>query len=87
MKEISGKTVNPKKNKISLKDIVFEMREEMRNGFAQINKRLDNHQQSIDELKSDVNILKTDVANIKDVIVDLIQTNNLKLTKTKLNKS
>lgn len=85
MKEISGKTVNPKNNKISLKDIVFEMREEMRNGFAQINKRLDNHQQSIDELKTDVNTLKGDVNNIKVVMVDLIETNNLKLTKTKLN--
>ena len=78
MKEISGKTVNPKNNKISLKDVVFEMREEMRNGFAQINKKLDNHQQSIDELKTDVN-------NIKVVMVDLIETNNLKLSETKLN--
>lgn len=78
MKEISGRTANPKKNKISLKDIVFEMREEMRNGFVQINKRLDSHQQSIDELKTDVN-------NIKVVMADLIETNNLELTKTKLN--
>ncbi len=105
MKEVSGRKVNPKNNKISLKDIVFEMREEMRNGFTQINKRLDNHQQSIDELKTDVNVLRTDVNtlkgdvntlktdvntlkgdvnNIKVVMVDLIETNSLKLTKTKL---
>lgn len=91
MKQVTDKTVNHKNNKISLKDIVFEIREEMRNGFAQINKRLDNHQQSIDQLKTDVNTLKGDVNtlktavnNIKVVMVDLIETNSLKLTKTKL---
>lgn len=71
MKEISGRTVNPTKKKQLLREIVVE-------GFAQINKRLDNHQESIDELKTDVN-------NIKVVMIDLIETNSLKLTKAKLN--
>lgn len=79
MKEVSGRKVNPKNNKISLKDIVFEMREEMRNGFTQINKRLDNHQQSIDELKTDVNVLRTDVNTLKgDVNTLKTDVNTLK---------
>lgn len=41
-------------------------------------KRLDEQQQSINELKADVK-------NLKAVVVDLIETNNLKLSKTKLN--
>ena len=60
-------------------------------GFAEINKRLANQQQYINELrtdvdtlKSDVNQLKTDSKNTKDLLIDAIKTNNLKVSNSEL---
>ena len=60
-------------------------------GFAEVNKRLANQQQSINELrtdvntlKSDVNQLKTDSKNTKDLLIDVIKTNDLKVSNSEL---
>ena len=53
-------------------------------GFAKINKHLANQQQSINELKSDVNQLKIDSKNTKDLLIDVIKTNDLKVSNSEL---
>ena len=60
-------------------------------GFAEINKRLANQQQSINESRTDVNTLKFDVnqlkidsKNTKDLLIDAIKTNNLKVSNSEL---
>ena len=67
------------------------LRELVMEGFAEVNKRLANQQQSINELrtdvnqlKSDVNQLKTDSKNTKDLLIDVIKTNNLKVSNSEL---
>ena len=85
----SGK-VPPKSGK-TLRELVME-------GFAEINKQLANQQQSINELRTDVNQLKTDVntlksdvnqlktdsKNTKDLLIDVIKTNDLKVSNSGL---
>ena len=85
----SGK-VPPKSGK-TLRELVME-------GFAEVNKRLANQQQSINELRTDVNQLKTDVdtlkfdvnqlkinsKNTKDLLIDVIKTNDLKVSNSEL---
>ena len=46
-------------------------------GFAEINKRLANQQQSINELR-------TDSKNTKDLLIDVIKTNDLKVSNSEL---
>ena len=60
-------------------------------GFAEVNKRLANQQQSISELRTDVNTLKSDVnqlkidsKNTKDLLIDVIKTNDLKVSNSEL---
>ena len=60
------------------------LRELVMGGFAEINKRLANQQQSINELKSDVNQLKIDSKNTKDLLIDVIKTNDLKVSNSEL---
>ena len=64
----SGK-VPPKSGK-TLRELVME-------GFAEINKRLANQQQSINELR-------TDSKNTKDLLIDVIKTNDLKVSNSEL---
>ena len=85
----SGK-VPPKSGK-TLRELVME-------GFAEVNKRLANQQQSINELRTDVNQLKIDVdtlktdvnqlkidsKNTKDLLIDVIKTNDLKVSNSEL---
>ena len=78
----SGK-VPPKSGK-TLRELVME-------GFAEINKQLAKQQQSINELKIDVNQLKSDVnqlkidsKNTKDLLIDVIKTNDLKVSNSEL---
>ena len=71
----SGK-VPPKSGK-TLRELVME-------GFAEINKCLANQQQSINELKTDVNQLKIDSKNTKDLLIDVIKTNDLKVSNSQL---
>ena len=67
------------------------LRELVMEGFAEINKHLANQQQSINELKTDVNQLKSDVnqlkidsKNTKDLLIDVIKTNGLKVSNSEL---
>ena len=74
------------------------LRELVMEGFAEVNKRLANQQQSINELRTDVNQLKTDVdtlkfdvnqlkidsKNTKDLLIDVIKTNDLKVSNSEL---
>ena len=60
------------------------LRELVMEGFAEINKHLANQQQSINELKTDVNQLKIDSKNTKDLLIDVIKTNNLKVSNSGL---
>ena len=67
------------------------LRELVMEGFAEINKQLAKQQQYINELrtdvdtlKSDVNQLKTDSKNTKDLLIDVIKTNNLKVSNSGL---
>ena len=53
-------------------------------GFAEVNKHLANQQQSINELRTDVNQLKIDSKNIKDLLIDVIKTNDLKASNSEL---
>ena len=46
-------------------------------GFAEINKRLANQEQSINELR-------TDSKNTKDLLIDAIKTNDLKVSNSEL---
>ena len=46
-------------------------------GFAEVNKHLANQQQSINELK-------IDSKNTKDFLIDVIKTNNLKVSNSEL---
>ena len=46
-------------------------------GFAEINKQLAKQQQSINQLK-------TDSKNTKDLLIDVIKTNDLKVSNSKL---
>ena len=46
-------------------------------GFAEVNKRLVNQQQSINQLK-------IDSQNTKDLLIDVIKTNNLKVSNSEL---
>ncbi len=71
----SGK-VPPKSGK-TLRELVME-------GFAEVNKRLANQQQSINELRTDVNQLKIDSKNTKDLLIDVIKTNDLKVSNSEL---
>ena len=71
----SGK-VPPKSGK-TLRELVME-------GFAEINKRLASQQQSINELRTDVNQLKIDSKNTKDLLIDVIKTNDLKVSNSEL---
>ena len=71
----SGK-VPPKSGK-TLRELVME-------GFAEINKHLANQQQSINELRTDVNQLKIDSKNTKDLLIDVIKTNDLKVSNSEL---
>ena len=64
----SGK-VPPKSGK-TLRELVME-------GFAEINKQLANQQQSINQLK-------IDSQNTKDLLIDVIKTNNLKVSNSEL---
>ena len=64
----SGK-VPPKSGK-TLRELVME-------GFAEINKRLANQQQSINQLK-------IDSKNTKDLLIDVIKTNDLKVSNSEL---
>ena len=64
----SGK-VPPKSGK-TLRELVME-------GFAEINKQLANQQQSINELK-------IDSKNTKDLLIDVIKTNDLKVSNSEL---
>ena len=67
----------PSKPGKTLRELVME-------GFAEVNKRLANQQQSINELRTDVNQLKIDSKNIKDLLMDVIKTNNLKVSNSEL---
>ena len=60
------------------------LRELVMEGFAEVNKRLANQQQSINELRTDVNQLKIDSKNTKDLLIDVIKTNNLKVSNSEL---
>ena len=71
----SGK-VPPKSGK-TLRELVME-------GFAEVNKRLANQQQSMNELRTDVNQLKIDSKNTKDLLIDVIKTNDLKVSNSEL---
>ena len=53
------------------------LRELVMEGFVEINKRLANQQQSINELK-------IDSQNTKDLLIDVIKTNNLKVSNSEL---
>ena len=64
----SGK-VPPKSGK-TLRELVME-------GFAEINKQLAKQQQSINQLK-------IDSQNTKDLLIDVIKTNNLKVSNSEL---
>ena len=64
----SGK-VPPKSGK-TLRELVME-------GFAEINKQLAKQQQSINQLK-------IDSKNTKDLLIDVIKTNNLKASNSEL---
>ena len=64
----SGK-VPPKSGK-TLRELVTE-------GFAEINKQLAKQQQSINQLK-------IDSQNTKDLLIDVIKTNNLKVSNSEL---
>ena len=64
----SGK-VPPKSGK-TLRELVME-------GFAEINKQLAKQQQSINQLK-------TDSKNTKDLLIDVIKTNDLKVSNSEL---
>ena len=64
----SGK-VPPKSGK-TLRELVME-------GFAEINKQLAKQQQSINQLK-------IDSKNTKDLLIDVIKTNDLKVSNSKL---
>ena len=64
----SGK-VPPKSGK-TLRELVME-------GFAEINKQLAKQQQSINQLK-------IDSKNIKDLLIDVIKTNDLKVSNSEL---
>ena len=46
-------------------------------GFAEVNKRLANQQQSINQLK-------IDSKNTKDLLIDVIKTNDLKVSNSEL---
>ena len=77
---------NSHKRGKTLREIVMER-------FAEINKHLANQQQSINELKSDVDTLKSDVnqlkidsKNTKDLLIDVIKTNDLKVSNSELIK-
>ena len=67
----------PSKPGKTLRELVME-------GFAEVNKRLANQQQSINELRTDVNQLKIDSKNTKDLLIDVIKTNNLKVSNSEL---
>ena len=60
------------------------LRELVMEGFAEVNKQLANQQQSINELKTDVNQLKIDSKNTKDLLIDVIKTNDLKVSNSEL---
>ena len=66
----SGK-VPPKSGK-TLRELVME-------GFAEINKQLAKQQQSINQLK-------IDSQNTKDLLIDVIKTNDLKVSNSELIK-
>ena len=66
----SGK-VPPKSGK-TLRELVME-------GFAEINKQLAKQQQSINQLK-------IDSKNTKDLLIDVIKTNDLKVSNSELIK-
>lgn len=53
------------------------LRELVMEGFAEINKHLANQQQSINELK-------IDSKNTKDLLIDVIKTNDLKVSNSEL---
>ena len=53
------------------------LRELVMEGFAEVNKRLANQQQSINQLK-------IDSKNTKDLLIDVIKTNNLKVSNSEL---
>ena len=61
--------VPPKSGK-TLRELVME-------GFAEVNKRLANQQQSINQLK-------IDSKNTKDLLIDVIKTNDLKVSNSGL---
>ena len=61
--------VPPKSGK-TLRELVME-------GFAEINKQLAKQQQSINQLK-------IDSQNTKDLLIDVIKTNNLKVSNSEL---
>ena len=67
----------PSKPGKTLRELVME-------GFAEVNKRLANQQQSINELRTDVNQLKIDSKNTRDLLIDVIKTNNLKVSNSEL---
>ena len=67
----------PSKPGKTLRELVME-------GFAEVNKQLANQQQSINELKTDVNQLKIDSKNTKDLLIDVIKTNDLKVSNSEL---
>ena len=67
----------PSKPGKTLRELVME-------GFAEVNKHLANQQQSINELRTDVNQLKTDSKNTNDLLIDVIKTNNLKVSNSEL---
>ena len=71
----SGK-VPPKSGK-TLRELVME-------GFAEVNKRLANQQQSMNESRTDVNQLKIDSKNTKDLLIDVIKTDDLKVSNSEL---
>ena len=60
----------PSKPGKTLRELVME-------GFAEVNKHLANQQQSINELK-------IDSKNTKDFLIDVIKTNNLKVSNSEL---
>ena len=60
----------PSKPGKTLRELVME-------GFAEVNKRLANQQQSINQLK-------IDSKNTKDLLIDVIKTNNLKVSNSEL---
>ena len=53
------------------------LRELVMEGFAEVNKRLANQQQSINQLK-------IDSKNTKDLLIDVIKTNDLKVSNSEL---